>query len=94
MTDKPTRPVTKVAEYVVDIPRSVENDEISESLQKSCETKVEDIAVIQSMSQPVRKDKKISDEESMESQPVRMTMVDKLAKAVNNLGNKIKNKET
>ena len=74
---------------------SSDNHGISENLQKSYEMKelVEDIAVIQSMSQPVRKDEEISDEESMESQPVKMTMVDKLAKVVNNSGNKIKNEE-
>ena len=51
---------------------------------------VEDIAVIPSMSQPVMEDEEISEEAPMESQPVMMTMVHKLEKAVNNLRNEIK----
>ena len=71
------------------------NHEISENSQKSHETKklVEDIAVIPSMSQPVMEDKEL-EEESMESQPVMTTMVDKLSKVANNLGNKIKKEES
>ena len=49
---------------------------------------VEDIAVIPLMSQPVMEDEKIS-EEQIESQPVLMTMFEKLTKAVNNLGSEV-----
>ena len=54
---------------------------------------VEGIVVMLLTSQLMMKGDEISEEEPIESQPVRMTMVDKLAKAVNNLGNKVKNKE-
>ena len=91
--DSPTRPEIKAAEYVVDIPMSGDNHEISGNLQKSSETKLEDIAVIPLMSQAVMKDKEILEEELMESQLVITTMVDKLAKVVNNLGNEIKKEE-
>ena len=93
--DNLIRPVTKVPEYVADIPMSRDNDEISENSQKSHETKeqVEDIAVTPSMSQLMIKSDEISVEEPIENQPVRMNMVDKLVKAVSNLGNEVKNEE-
>ena len=94
--DSPARPEVKAAEYTVDILMSGDNHRISENSQKSHEMKklVEDIAVILLTSQPVMKDEEILEEEPMESQPVRMTMVDKLANAVNNLGKEIKNEES
>ena len=75
---------------------SGDNHEISENSQKLRETKklVEDIAAIPSMSQPVMEGKEISQEEPMESQLVMKTMVDKLAKAVNNLGSEIRMEES
>ena len=88
-------PVTEVPEYGADIPMSRDNDEISENSQKSYEMKegVEDIAVSPWMSQLMIKSDEISVEGPIENEPVRMNMVDKLVKAVSNLGNKVKNKE-
>ena len=95
MIDSPTRPETKAADYIVDIPMSDDNHKISENSQKSLITKklVEDIAVTPLMSQPGMEDEE-SDEESMENQPVMTNMVDKLAKVVNNLGIEIKKEES
>ena len=86
--DSPTRPETKAADYIVDIPMSDDNHKISENLQKSHEMKklVEDSAVILSMSQPVMKNEEISEEEPLESQPVMTTMVDILTKEDNTGG--------
>ena len=96
VVDSPTRPETKAADYVVDILMSSDNHKISENSQKLHGMKklVEDIAVILSMSQPVMEDKEIMEEELMESQPVMMTMVDKLAKDVNYLGSEIRKEES
>ena len=91
VVDDPIKPETKATDSVVDILMSDENHEISKNPQKSSETEklVEDIAVIPSMSQPVIEDKEILEEEPIESQPVKMTMFEKLTKVVNNLGSEV-----
>ena len=96
VVDSPTRPETKAGDYVIDILMSGDKYKISENSQKLHETKklVENIAVIPLPSQPVMKHEEISEEELMESQLVMMTMVEKLAKAVNNLGNEIRKEES
>ena len=96
VVDSPTRPETKAADYVVDILMSSDNHKINENSQKLHGMKklVEDIAVILLMSLPVMEDKEIMEEELMESQPVMMTMVDKLAKVVIYLGSEIRKEES
>ena len=87
----PMEKETETTDSIVDIPMSEDNQRISENSQKLSEMKklVEDIAVIPSASQPVMEDKGISEEEQMERQPAMMTMFDKLAKAVRNLGSEV-----
>ena len=94
MLDSPARPEKKATDYIVDVRMSNDNHEMSENSQKLHDTKklVEDIAVIPSTSQPVTRNKGISEEEPMENQPRIMTMVEKLSRVVNNLGDEI-NKE-
>ena len=90
MADNRIIAITEVPECGDDIQTSRDDDEISEKSQKS---RVEDIAVTPSTSQQMVKSDKISVEETIEDQPVRMNMVDKLIKAASNLGNEVKNEE-
>ena len=88
MVDNQTIPITEVPECSADILMSRDDDEISKKPQKS---QVENVAVTPSTSQQMVISDKISVEEPVEDQPVRMNMVDKLIKAASNLGNKVKN---
>ena len=96
VVDSPTKPETRAADYVVDIPMSGDSHKIGWNSRKSYEMKkvVEDTTVIPSMSQPVMEDKEILEGEPMGSQLVMSTMVDKLTKAVNNLRSKIKKEKS
>ena len=90
MADNQIIATTEVPECGADIPMPRDDDEISKKSQKS---RVEDIAVTPSTSQQMVKSDKIPVEETIEDQPVRMNMVDKLIKAASNLENEVKNKE-
>ena len=74
-----TTPIAEVPECDADnwtpIPR--DDDEISEKSQKS---RVEDIAVAPSTSQPMVKSDEISIEETFEEHPLRINMADKLVR--------------
>ena len=69
-------------------PRQV--DKISEKLQKS---RVEDIDVATSTSQPMVKSDEVRMEETFEEHTLRINMVDKLVQAANNLENEVRNEE-
>ena len=90
MVDDQTIPITEVPECSADILMSRDDGEISKKSQKS---RVENVAVTPSTSQQMVISDKISVEEPIEDQPVRMNMVDKLIKTASNLGNKVKNEE-
>ena len=72
------------------MPTPRNDDKISKKSQKS---RVEDIAVAPSTSQPMVKSDEILMEETFEEHPLRMNMVDKLVKAASNLGNEVRNEE-
>ena len=92
MAEIQTTPILEVPECDADTPMPTQrkDDKISEKSQKS---RVEDIAVAPSTSQPMVKSDEISMEETFEEHPLRINMVDKLVKAASNLGNEVKNEE-
>ena len=78
-----TTPIAEVPACDADnwTPTPKEDDKISEKSQKS---RVEDITVAPSTSQPMVKSDEISMEETFEEHPFRINMVDKLVKAASN----------
>ena len=94
-TDNWIQPVKDVAAHVTDIPMSRDTEGFSEKSQKSQESikQVETAAVTPSTSQQMTGGDGISEEETIESQSVRLNMMDKLEKAVGNLGNEVRSEE-
>ena len=105
LVDSSTKPETKVAkedvdytsgkfqvhyEYSIDI--LISSDEIGENSRKSCRKKeiVEDTTVILSTSSLVVEDEEAIEEAMRNQLVISLTMVDKLAKMVNNLGSEIR----